>query len=168
MTMRNSFLSSEDELLVDAITEPVRYEFQPYLSDDEELPEAPEDLESLQAPDTPDASILDTPEPPEQPITSDVALPRADYGGTRSLSKASTSGLTTQPTNGASNGIIGRVRVVDIEVPLPWLSRTHRAAFQHVRVLGDEATPEAERYPARRSRRLVTKASPRRMGREVL
>ncbi|KAK0720571.1 hypothetical protein B0H67DRAFT_576648 [Lasiosphaeris hirsuta] len=174
MARRKRFLSSEDELFTGTITERARSEFQSYLSDNEELPEAPEALggleelegleasEGLESPDAaPDTMMLNTPEPPEQPLSSDVALPEADYGRSPPLSSGSTDGITNHRTNGNFHGIIGRVRAVDIEVPLPWLSRRRRATFRRVEVPAEEttpeATPEAERYPARRSRRLVVR-----------
>jgi hypothetical protein len=144
MTTTNGFLSSDDGLLLDALTgqagDPPAFEFQSELTDD----------------DAPDPLTLD-----EIANASLAAL----TNGLRSQAEKETYPRPVAAdwkTNG-NGGIKARtktrrdgIKIVDIEVPLPWLPPVQRAAFKHVVVEDYQAPREDEYRRARRKRRGVS------------
>ena len=160
MLTQNPVPSSEDELTVGAIREPIRYEFQSFLEDDEDDPfKILMQHQNQRQPATEDARDVpmteDTPEPADSPMAVDVQSPIE--GQEESDFDDEITGPGEVDTNGAVNGIESDVvsgyrdrscRVVDIEVGLRWMSPALRADFDYVKVpeyvAGEEPLPQRE------------------------
>jgi hypothetical protein len=149
MSRRKEVLSSEDELAADPIQEPARYEFQSFLSDDEDMPDAP--LESPPRGESPE------PKPPatldemlqsaidnSEATPADGSFANGRVNGTSASFASSFAGSVTgrSATNSTSDMNDHGARLVDIEVGLNWLSPSQRAAFEHVEV--EEYVPNAD------------------------
>jgi hypothetical protein len=160
MPKRKGFLSSEDELTGGPIQEPARYEFQSFLSDNEDMPDA------VPEPPAPDES----PAGSAPPILSDMLhtlvdgheAPSSNNGyangsvksATGSFRGSFTRSVTGRSVTGSVSDIHGHdVRIVDIEVGLKWLSPAQRAAFEYVEMDEDELAPTADYRSPRRLRR---------------
>ncbi|KAK0614191.1 PHD/FYVE-zinc-finger like domain-containing protein [Immersiella caudata] len=154
---RKEILSSEDELAADPIQEPARYEFQSFLSDDEEMPDA--------SPESPTRGESPEPRPPatldemlqaaidnSEATSADSSLANGRANGTSASFTSSFAGrVTGRSAKGSAPDLNGHgVRLVDIEVGLSWLSPSQRAAFEHVEV--EEYIPSADYRSPRRLR----------------
>jgi len=166
MSARKGFLSSEDELVAGSIQEPVRYEFQPFLSnDDEDMPDViPEPLVPDETSELSPRPILsDMAQPPiedhDTPLLDDGYAPLDDghvngsaNGATGSVSSVAGS-FKGRVTGSASDNHGSDVKIVDIEVGLTWLSPIQRAAFKYVEVDEDELAQGFDKYSPRRLRK---------------
>ncbi|KAK3685472.1 hypothetical protein B0T22DRAFT_465755 [Podospora appendiculata] len=144
MAKNNSFLSSDDELLEAPTIEPTAYEFQSDVSDDDDDDDANEEGNGdqhlpPQADSETDPIVLEnSPEPvrssvsaapgaaPEKPAIEDFE----DEIATETVTRDSFVSWTSRFSNGARN----RVKVVDIEVPIPWLPPAQRSKFVYMKV----------------------------------
>jgi hypothetical protein len=167
MEASNGPSSPDDELMTAAVEEPARYEFQSFLSDDEDMHDAVPDLpvaEELHKPQDPPEPPLspmhidmphpDVPQPPIDP--PEEFLPLYDYanGFANGATHGFTDSISARSIAESAPDIHGRnVRIVDIEVRLPWLSPTQRATFEYVEGLDDEVAPKIEYYSPRRLRK---------------
>lgn len=111
MARHNGFLSSDDEL---TISEPTRYEFESYHSEDAEVDDHMEDVEPQ---DTSQQSI-----PPVSKDDEDIPTPVVHRPGRKSKTEDNT-----------ANGSTG-VRLVEVEVQIPRMSRSRRSAYKKTAV----------------------------------
>ncbi|KAK3327301.1 hypothetical protein B0T19DRAFT_158894 [Cercophora scortea] len=143
MAKNNSFLSSDDELLEAPTIEPTAYEFQSDVSDDDDDNDDAnnEGNDDQHAPPEPvseaDPIVLEN--SPERAPSSVSAAPKAapakpaledleDEISTATVTRDSSVSGTNRFSNGASKG----VKVVGIEVPIPWLPRAQRSKFVYI------------------------------------
>ena len=170
MSTQNPVPSSKDELTVGAIREPMRYEFQSFLSDDEDDPfKILMQRQHQRQPAAEDARVApmteDTPEPLDSPMAIDAQSPMEEQEESDFDDEITVPGEVD--TNGAVNGIESDVvsgyrdrscRVVDIEVGLRWMSPALRADFDYVEVpeyvAGEEPHPQRELRNRRKVRHL--------------
>lgn len=165
--MRDGRLSPEGELMNGAVAEPARYEFQSFLSDDEEdaseptVDPAAEPVAKLAATDSP--APKDEPEKSPIPKLPPIIVSSHKIAATkrRGASVSTANGHGNRTTDGVKNGIVtnrtknggrGNVKLARIEVTIPWLSHEERAAFEYMEVDDgeDELALEKKRYPRRR------------------
>nr|CAE76132.1 related to helicase-DNA-binding protein [Neurospora crassa] len=176
----NAHPSSEDELFVSTATEPMAYTFQSDLSEDEikiaTAQPAPKPIspaasvaDRSRAFSDSDAAIPDPqrliPSPAvaedddpalflEQAAAALAAVTKADTSTKpkkrESESLASWRGSVNALTNGVSDHNIAGTRRVDIEVALPWLPPSKRAAFTYVEV--EDSDEGTKHYDTRRRR----------------
>lgn len=180
----NAHPSSEDELFVSTATEPMAYTFQSDLSDDEieiaTAQPAPKPISpaasiadrSRAFPDS-DAAIPDPqrliPSPAvaedddpalflEQAAAALAAVTKADTSTKpkkrESELLASWRGSVNALANGVTDHNIAGTRRVDIEVALPWLPPSERAAFTYVEV--EDSDEGTKHYDTRRRRNKVS------------
>ncbi|KAK3373531.1 PHD/FYVE-zinc-finger like domain-containing protein [Lasiosphaeria ovina] len=139
----NGLSISEEEPLDGPTLEPAAYEFQTDLSEDDFFPalESPS-LESpslaLDLESESEAIHEAEPEPapapaPRKPTRSLKPVVRADQDAPV-LVGTNIHGFDSELLNGNAKKAAHTVRVVDIEVPIPWLSPSQRAAFEYVHV----------------------------------
>jgi hypothetical protein len=124
MSTLNGFLTSDGGApLGETATEPVAYEFQSDLSDDE-----PDPL-TLDAIASASLALTGTLQQHPQPSAMDWVAAEAS-----SHSQSATNGQANDVAREQEDGHAARIRPVDIEVRLPWLSPARRAAYEYIKV----------------------------------
>lgn len=169
---RNNHLGSDDGVQpFQTIGEPARYEFQSYLSDDEEIPDDEPPLIATEGIEADHSEHDSSPEPSAKRHRSGSPLPtkRAIAKNTKSRSETPLlNGSSSSHVNGLSNGstsganatpsLIGTtsanefatevdtdgenlIKMTEIEVAIDWMPLEERATFDHVEVPDYEPEP---------------------------
>ncbi|KAK3325648.1 hypothetical protein B0H66DRAFT_133643 [Apodospora peruviana] len=132
------YMSSEDELFSGVTTEPTSYDFQSELTSDEEdyhhevAPLAPPIGSDTKPDSTSEAAISVEPIPKSEHPLNPMEVDDGD--GTNGIISDLSSVVTTDIANAKPNGTFSGVKLVDIDIPLRWLSPDEKADFMYIEV----------------------------------